>query len=66
MLKLQKNRSSAVAVESGALKQTNSFSYEMICKALNACLQTDYGIKLGKVEPETAVEMLIVTRASTL
>lgn len=51
---------------SGALKQANSFSYKMICKALNACLQTDYGIKLGKVEPETAVEMLIVTRASTL
>lgn len=51
---------------SGALKQANSFTYEVLCKALNACLQTDYGIKLGKIDPEAGVETLIVTRASTL
>lgn len=51
---------------SGALRQANSFSFETLCKALNACIQTDYGIKLGKIEPEAGVEMLIVTRASTL
>lgn len=51
---------------SGALRQANSFSYEMLRKALNACLKTDYQIKLGKTEPAAGVETLIVTRASTL
>jgi len=51
---------------SGALRQANNFSYDMLCKALNSCIQIDYGIKLGKIEPEAGVEMLIVTRASTL
>lgn len=63
---IAKKISVPVFAVSGALRQANSFSYELLCKALNACIQTDYGIKLGKIEPETGVEMLIVTRASTL
>lgn len=51
---------------SGALRQAGSFSYGMLIKALNSCLKTDYGIKLGKAEPAAGVEALIVTRASTL
>lgn len=51
---------------SGAIKQSNIFSYGIIRKALNACIELDYGIKTGRIDPETGVEVLIVTRASTL
>ncbi|MCJ7855150.1 DNA polymerase III subunit delta [Lachnospiraceae bacterium NSJ-143] len=42
------------------LAQSRNFTSDLLKKALRDCLDTDYGIKSGRLEPETAVEILIV------
>lgn len=43
-----------------ALSQSKNFTSEILKKAMSDCLETDYSIKSGLIDGETAVEMLIV------
>ena len=42
------------------LEQSRNFTSDILKNALKDCLDTDYGIKSGAMQPETAVEILIV------
>jgi DNA polymerase-3 subunit delta len=42
------------------LRQSQSFSVDALKKALERCLETDVGIKSGKIDERTAAELLIV------
>ncbi len=47
-----------------ALLQVRYFNNKQLIQALNDCLETDINIKSGLVQPELAVEMLIIKYAS--
>ena len=48
-------------VAKGALRQGRAYSYENIKDALNRCIDTDYKIKLGRLDMGMGVEMLIAS-----
>lgn len=49
-----------------ALRQANKFSYPMLVKALNSCIEVDYNARSGGTKLEIEIERLIITRAGTM
>lgn len=47
-------------VITGLVKQAKNFSKNILREALEDCLETDLSIKTGKLQPEMALELLIV------
>lgn len=43
----------------GFVEQSKNFSYQLLLKAMEDCLETDIAIKTGEISAETAVEILI-------